>query len=129
VSLVVRESPRAWALGRYPRSAIAWRTTRRRVSLTCGASRRTSETMDLDTCARSATSPPHTVRIASGTRRHELPHPRTQPEPRMTGGELTAAQIRALPHELVRRPRARGIHCGIKLVGRIIQRGNPCCGN
>ncbi|WP_427007972.1 hypothetical protein [Pseudarthrobacter sp. H2] len=35
----------------------------------------------------------------------------------MTGGELTAAQIRALLQELGRRLKARGIHGDVKLVG------------
>lgn len=35
----------------------------------------------------------------------------------MSGGELTAQQIRALLHELARRLKARGIHGDIKLVG------------
>jgi hypothetical protein len=35
----------------------------------------------------------------------------------MTGGELTAAQIRALLHELDRRLQATGAHGDIKLVG------------
>ncbi|UKA64421.1 DUF6036 family nucleotidyltransferase [Arthrobacter sp. FW306-04-A] len=35
----------------------------------------------------------------------------------MTGGELTAAQIRALLHELGRRLQAQGVHGDIKLVG------------
>ena len=35
----------------------------------------------------------------------------------MTGGELTAAQIRALLQELGRRLKARGIHSDVKLVG------------
>jgi hypothetical protein len=35
----------------------------------------------------------------------------------MSGGELTAAQIRALRHELGRRLQAQGVHGDIKLVG------------
>jgi hypothetical protein len=35
----------------------------------------------------------------------------------MSGGELTAVQIRALLHELGRRLRAQGVHSDIKLVG------------
>ncbi|MFB9821791.1 DUF6036 family nucleotidyltransferase [Arthrobacter ramosus] len=35
----------------------------------------------------------------------------------MNGGELTAAQIRALLHELGRRLQARDVHGDIKLVG------------
>ena len=35
----------------------------------------------------------------------------------MTGGELTAAQIRSLLHELGRRLHAAGAHDDVKLVG------------
>src|SRR5215211_923029 len=51
-----RTRPRASSLGRYPSSAAARSTAARRFSLTLGASRITSETRDLETFARSATS-------------------------------------------------------------------------
>src|SRR3712207_6629479 len=51
-----RTRPRASSLGRYPSSAAARSTAARRFSLTLGAPRITSETRDLETRARSATS-------------------------------------------------------------------------